>query len=100
MREVLRYQRLRFPTAVDLETRTETFSFTLAEYFERIQSSAPVALREAQQQVVFRARVFDGDRHEFARATILWGRKSGTIMNRAEWTAVPVQRRPQNVLQE
>lgn len=98
LRQVLRYQRLRFPTPQDPAVRTELFDCNVAEYFDRIQSGSPVPLRPLRQQVRFHAREFAGDRQRYARETILWGRKSGTIMTRADWIHEP-RNEPQRALQ-
>lgn len=84
LREVIAYQRLRIPTANDEPIRVRTFERNVPEYFDRLLTSSPVPLRKGCQTMTIYARQFP-DRGRFAVETLMWGRKSGTIMTRAEW---------------
>jgi putative methyltransferase len=83
--EVMRYQRLRIPTANDEPLRVHVFSRNIPEYFDRLLTSHTVALREGEQTMTIYSRQFP-DKGRFAVETLMWGRKSGTIMTKVEWT--------------
>lgn len=82
--EVIDYQRLRIPAFGDPPERVRCFEFNLPEYFERLLTSQPVALESRPQVMTVHARAF-ADKAEYAQQTILWGRKSGTMLTRAEY---------------
>lgn len=81
--EVIAYQQLRIPTGKDRATRIRAFAYNVPEYFERALTD-PVALEKRPQIATVTARQFDTPA-QFAKETLLWGRKSGTIMNKVEW---------------
>jgi len=82
--DVVYYQRLRIPSANDMAASITSFDTNVAEYFDRVLTD-PIPLERKQQAVTIYARLYDGDRERFAKETIMWGRKSGTIMNKAVW---------------
>jgi len=84
LREVIDYQRLRIPTAHDDTVRVRTFDWNIPEYFDRLLTSNPVALRRGCQTMTVYARQFP-DKGRFAVETLMWGRKSGTIMTKVDW---------------
>jgi putative methyltransferase len=85
LQEVIDYQRLRIPTAQDEPVRVRTFQRNVPEYFDRLLTSHPVALGDGRQTMTVYARQFP-DKGRFAVETLMWGRKSGTIMTKVEWT--------------
>jgi putative methyltransferase len=84
--DAVAYQRLRIPTAEPRPERTRTFTFNFPEYFATRFRDDPVALRATPQVLIVRPRAYAGDRVRYARETILWGRKSGTMLVDVEWT--------------
>jgi putative methyltransferase len=84
LREVITYQRLRIPTAQDEALRVHVFNQNVPEYFDRLLTSIPVELRESMQTMTIHSRQFP-DKGRFAVETLMWGRKSGTIMTKVEW---------------
>ena len=85
--EVLRYQRLRIPNCRAPGQTTWRFAFNVPEYFETRFRAAPALLRRTPQVLTVLARDHAGDRARFARETILWGRKSGTMLTDVRWCA-------------
>lgn len=80
--EVLYYQRLRMPSADDLPSSIQSFSFNVPEYFEKIMYE-PVELVRKTQPLTIYAKTYHNDKPRFAKETLMWGRKSGTIMTQA-----------------
>jgi radical SAM superfamily enzyme YgiQ (UPF0313 family) len=77
---VVDYQRARIPAArLPARTRYE-FDFNLPDYFERQLTLQPVPLLPVPQEMTIAPVDFAGDKKRFARETILWGRKSGTML--------------------
>jgi putative methyltransferase len=79
--EVFKYQRLRIPTRLPERAVTAaTFSWNLPEYFETRFSSTPLPFEKCRQRMTATQTDYAGDHERFARETILWGRKSGTML--------------------
>lgn len=92
LREAIAYQRLRIPTLEPAAVTERTFAWSFPEYFDTLFRSDHVPLRRARQTLCIRPRDFGADRQRYARETILWGRKSGTMLVEASWDAAPVGR--------
>ena len=86
--EVVRYQRLRMPVPAPSRMTEWRFAYNLPEYFDRLLGAAPVPVVRETQIMTVRPENFRGDRRRFARETILWGRKSGTMLTEIEWESV------------
>ena len=91
--EVMQYQRARIPTFNDTgkpphhgDRRVQLFSYNLPEFFERALIEDINVVQDPQTLTVH-YRPF-ADKPQYAREAILWGRKSGKIMNVVEWTTV------------
>ena len=82
--DVIHYQRLRIPSANDMSASIQSFSHNVPEYFDRIMTE-PVSLERRMQAMTVYARTYNGDKPRFAKETLMWGRKSGTIMTKAVW---------------
>ncbi|MCA8965319.1 MAG: radical SAM protein [Planctomycetes bacterium] len=80
--EVVRYQSLAIPRPSGRTETTATFECALHDYFTALFSTEPQPLRVAPQRVLVQQPEFAGDLPRFARETILWGRKSGTMLTR------------------
>lgn len=91
LREVIRYQRARIPSCDPPPAVEHAFEWNLPEYFQTRFTSHPVELCGTPQRMRCRPVDFAGDRERFARETILWGRKSGTMLVPVEWEPVPVE---------
>jgi putative methyltransferase len=84
---VISYQRLRMPEIQSKVPVEHVFAFNVTEYFEGRFGTAPVPLERQQESARIRPRDFGSDAERFARESILWGRKSGTML-------VPIERIP------
>jgi len=83
--EVVAYQRLRLPSAMPSIAVERRFAWNIPEYFAtRFQADAAPLVR-TPQVLTIRPRDYAGDRPRYARETILWGRKSGTMLVDAGW---------------
>jgi putative methyltransferase len=78
--ETLIYQHARIPTQRDVPTSTEMFEWNLPEYFDRRFGSSPVRLERRASWLTVTPTQWNGDRRRFAKESILWGRKSGTLL--------------------
>jgi len=83
LQEVVRYQKLRIPTFGETEYRT-WFRWNVVEYFDKILSDNPIELTRVRQIATFTSKPFK-DKNQFAKETLMWGRKSGTIMNEVSY---------------
>jgi hypothetical protein len=86
--EVMRYQRLRIPSATSDDGRTEPFAFNVPEYFDHLFSTDTIPLVREQQRLATRPIDYKGDKGRFVRETILWGRKSGTLIVKCAWNSL------------
>ncbi|MBY0429771.1 MAG: radical SAM protein, partial [Rhodospirillales bacterium] len=94
LQEVVRYQRMRVPTPTPPIITQWSFSRSFPEYFDHLFSSEPVALTGMPQVLEIDPIDFTADRPRYARETILWGRKSGLLMNKARWFPPMAPERP------
>src|SRR5262249_53554839 len=78
--EVIRFQDLSIPRADGRVRTTVRFERALARWFEALFSTAPQPLAAEPETVEFVQPEFAGDLPRYARETILWGRKSGTML--------------------
>ena len=85
--QAIEYQRLRIPLDNGTALKEErTFSHNFPEYFEHYYTSKQVPLRSAAQTLrLAQVKDYAGNKKDYARETILWGRKSGTLLTRVEW---------------
>ena len=90
LQEVIAYQRLRIPTQWDtLASREKVFPHNFPEYFENCFKTNPVSLSRSPQILeLVDPRDYLGDGPRYARETILWGRKSGTMLRKVRWNSV------------
>ena len=81
LREVVEYQRLRIPTHSDPTRSDCKFNFNVPEYFETcFRSDAQPLVRKPQVLVLDNPKDYQGNKFEYAKESILWGRKSGTML--------------------
>ena len=80
LKEAVLYQRLCMPSPRALSQTEWRFTFNFPEYFASGLSDSPVALKPEQQVMVINSQNYGGDLIRFAREKVLWGRKSGTIL--------------------
>lgn len=85
--QVMEYQCLRIPLQKGVPlTGQKTFSYNLPEFFEKCFTSNQLSLQKTVQTVeLVGPRDFGGNQREYAKQIILWGRKSGTILNPIRW---------------
>ena len=86
--EIIRYQRLRIPRAVSDGSTTQEFSFNVPEYFDHLFSTDTIPLALEQQRLVTQPIDYKADQGKFVRETILWGRKSGTLLVKCSWNSL------------
>ena len=77
--EVVRYQRMRIPP---IESRSHKFSNNLPEYLEKIMTE-DIKLTDGPMTMRVIPKTY-ADKAQFAKETILWGRKSGTMLTKYE----------------
>lgn len=83
--EVVRYQRMRIPTATPPPESKVTFLFNIPEYFEKLFGSDPVQLTRNNLVMNLDVVDFGNDKKRYARESILWGRKSDLILVKSEY---------------
>jgi 2-(S-pantetheinyl)-carbapenam-3-carboxylate methyltransferase len=74
------YQEMRIPSQCQVAAGEVIFNWNLPEYFDRRFSSSPVPLVERVSSMTVTPVRWGGDLRRFARESILWGRKSGTML--------------------
>ncbi len=80
--EVIRYQMLRIPGPEGVSQSIHHFGYDLPDWFDRLfDEDRPVLARTPAAMEVL-PREFGGKLENFARETILWGRKSGTMLTK------------------
>ena len=85
LHESVTYQRAMIPKQADESTTTVGFDYNFPEYFDKRFCSEPVALHREAQEMKIHPTQWHGDWRRFAKETILWGRKSGTMLVRHEY---------------
>lgn len=82
--EVVQYQRMRIPPHGYPAYTEWLFNFNVPEYFETcFRSDAQPLAFKPQILTLHNPKDYDGNKFEYARETILWGRKSGTMLTEA-----------------
>ncbi len=76
------------PTATTAVRDEVSFRTNMPEYFARRFGTNPIQPASERQVLRPMPKDFDGDRLRFARETILWGRKSGTMLVECSWASV------------
>lgn len=92
LREAVVYQKSVIPHRPGADApNTHFFNWNFPEFFASLFKSAAPLRREPQGMHV-QTRAFDGLK-DYAKRTILWGRKSGTMLNVVRWwSTAPVDR--------
>ena len=88
--EVMGYQSARIPSQSQLkqsgaEYQSYLFHWNLPEYFEKKFSTQEVPLVEKKQILIVERLNYQQNTKDYGRQTILWGRKSGTMLNKVTW---------------
>lgn len=78
--EILYYQAMRMPRQQPPQIVDSTFAFNVPEYFETFFDREPVDLQRKSQNLVTAPKDFGHDSAAYARESILWARKSGTML--------------------
>jgi len=78
--QAIHYQEQRIPSQSSSSKVTTQFSWNLPEYFEARFSSSPVPLSHEPSWMTITPTEWAGDMRRFAKESILWGRKSGTML--------------------
>ena len=85
--DIIRYQVLRIPTPEGVLAGAHLFTFNVGEYFATIFGENRISLERRPGTIIVQPRQFRGQLEEFARETIMWGRKSGTMLATVTWEA-------------
>ena len=81
LKAVMAYQRIRLPTVVPMQQREHQFAFNVTEYFDTyFDHEGRAKLVRKPESVVIDAADYAGDLARYAKESILWGRKSGTLL--------------------
>jgi putative methyltransferase len=86
--ELVVYQRMRMSAYGSCGELKKTFQFNFPEYFESCLRSSPIKLQRRPQIMEVSRKGCDHTKVEFARETLLWGRKSNRILADASWHSV------------
>lgn len=87
LQEVVEYQKLRIPIHRNPVSTVQPFEFNIPEYFETcFRSDAQPLIRKYQELVLVDPKDYKGDKFEYAKESILWGRKSGTMLTDVSYT--------------
>lgn len=90
LQDVINYQRARIPSRTPNSVRTYEFQSNLPEYFDRRFGLHPIPHVHIAQTMQIAPVDFAGERERFARETILWGRKSGTMLVKVSYEPTEV----------
>lgn len=82
---MVRYQVLRIPTPEGALAGVHFFTFNVGEYFATFFGENRISLEHRPGTITVQPREFRGQLEEFARETIMWGRKSGTMLATVTW---------------
>ena len=83
--DVLIYQANRIPQCDARGPQLLTFQHNLPAYFDNLFTPHPVALVRQPSRMGTRPIAYAGDLERFARESILWGRKSGTLLTEVSY---------------
>jgi hypothetical protein len=68
-----------------------SFKWNLGAYFSSMFDKSVVSLEQSGDQLVINRRDFSGIKKDFAQQVVLWGRKSGTILESIDYSQSTVQ---------
>jgi radical SAM superfamily enzyme YgiQ (UPF0313 family) len=86
LEEVIRYQRMRIPPHGLPKITEWSFNQNIPEYFETcFLSNAQPLITKPQIMTIENNKDYQGNKADYARETILWGRKSGTMLTDVSW---------------
>jgi hypothetical protein len=86
--EAVDYQRMRIPSWQGTAAQEYEFDFNFPEYFASSFTAEPKPLTaKPQTQSFLNPKDFNGDKIRYARESILWGRKSDSMLNEVTWVA-------------
>jgi len=68
-----------------------SFKWNLGAYFSSIFDKSVVGLEQSGDRLVINRRDFSGIKKDFAQQVILWGRKSGTVLESIDYSQSTVQ---------
>ena len=96
--QIIQYQKMRMPRATLPTVTRWSFEYNIPEYFEYLFSRRPVQLVKKRQDMVCQPVDYKDDKVRFGRETILWGRKSGTLLVKLDPSSVFAK--PSNVFED
>lgn len=83
--EIIKYQYVRIPVIEKPLVSECAFNFNLPEYFESMRLSSAGTIKRKRQIVKLQYSDFHGDKVQYAKEVVLWGRKSNKIITPVEW---------------
>ena len=89
--EVIQYQQLRIPTLHPSRVTVYGFKYNISEYFETRFRFKEIPICVKPQILRIYPEDYNGKRSRYARKTILWGRKSGTMLTNVKWQDDDIQ---------
>ena len=86
LKEVVRYQQVRFPDYYPIKTQKYDFTYNIPEYFDTYFHENHCQLTKVPQSMFLAdAKDFQGDKKIFAREIILYGRKNNKTYYDVRW---------------
>lgn len=83
--EVVRYQSARMASIVSNQSNGWGFSYNLPEYFDRLLSDLSASTEARPQKMTVMAADYHGDKEEFARQVVWFGRRDCRALESAVW---------------
>ena len=90
LNEVMEYQLFRLPR-LSGGSCEQSFKWNLGAYFSSMFDKSVVDLEQSGDRLVINRRDFSGIKKDFAQQVLLWGRKSGTLLESIDYTQSTVQ---------
>lgn len=85
LNSVFAFQELIMPH-INKSIHSHTFLFNTPEYFDCLFGTSPILHEEGKsQKITLQLKDWENNKERFAKETILWGRKSGTMIIPYEW---------------
>jgi len=77
VKEAILYQKCRIPHPTGVSQKEVSFNYNFPRYFDTLLSDIPETLLPHSQMILVKQKNFQGDKQDFAREIVLWGRKNG-----------------------
>ena len=84
IKEAVLYQQCRIPHLNAAPKKEVSFNYNFPRYFDTLLTDFPEPLLSQPQKIIINQTDFQGNKQEFSREVVLWGRKSGTNLTKVE----------------